>query len=121
MTTTYTEVFGGTNIYPSDVSYLSFALTTTDVTLAWPVETNAPNPDAEYVAARIMDVNCTGSSRKIYLPAADQASVGECFLFNNIGSTSFTVVNSAGTLLCTVASGELWQVYMTSNTTAAGV
>ena len=121
MTSTYTEVFGGTNIYPSDVSYLSFALTTTDVTLAWPVETNAPNPDAEYVAARIMDINCTGSSRKIYLPAADQASVGECFLFNNIGSTSFTVVNSAGTLLCTVASGELWQVYMTSNTTAAGV
>lgn len=121
MTTSYTEVFGGTNIYPSDVSYLAFSLTASDVTLAWPLETNAPNPAADYVAARIMDVNCTGSSLKVYLPAADEAGVGECFLFNNIGTTNFTVVNSVGTVVCTVAAGTLWQVYMTSNTTAAGV
>jgi hypothetical protein len=118
--TTYTEVFGGTNIYPADVSYLAFNLTV-DVTLAWPVETNAPNADADYLAARIMDVNCTVASKKVYLPAANQASVGECFLFNNIGSTSFSVVSSTGTVICTVASGTLWQVYMTSNTTASGV
>ena len=117
----YTEVFGGTNIYPSDVSYLEFSLTTSDIVLAWPVETNAPNAAADYPAARIMDVNCTGSSRKVYMPAADEASVGECALFNNVGSTSFTVVNSVGTVICTVAPATLWQVYMTSNTTAAGV
>jgi len=121
MTTSYTEVFGGTNIYPSDVSYLAFNLNTADVTLSWPVETNAPNAAAQYPAARIMDVNCTGSSRKVYMPAADQAGVGECALFNNIGTISFTVVNSVGTVICTVAPGTLWQVYMTSNTTAAGV
>jgi hypothetical protein len=120
MTTTYTEVFGGTNIYPSDVSYLAFNLTSTDIVLAWPVETNAPNTLADYVAARIMDVNSTGSSKKVYLPAANEASVGECFLFNNKGSTSFTVVGSTGTTICTIAPGALWQVYMTSNTTAAG-
>ena len=120
MTTSYTEVFGGTNIYPSDVSYLAFNLTTTDITLAWPVETNAPNALADYVAARIMNVNSTGTSRKVYLPAADEASVGECFLFNNTGTTSFTVVNSVGTVLCTLAAGTLWQVYMTGNATAAG-
>ena len=121
MTTTYTEVFGGTNIYPSDVSYLAFNLTSSDIVLAWPVETNAPNALADYVAARIMDVNSTGSGREVYLPAANEASVGECFLFNNKGSTSFTVVGSTGTSICTLAPGELWQVYMTSNTTAAGV
>lgn len=121
MTTSYTEVFGGTNIYPSDVSYLAFSLTTSDVTLSWPLETNAPNPAAEYVAARIMDVDCTAPSLKVYLPAANEAGVGECFLFNNTGTDSFSVVGSTGTLLCTVGSGELWQVYMTSNTTAAGV
>tara|TARA_R110002126_G_scaffold101185_11_gene233157 strand:- start:6474 stop:7694 length:1221 start_codon:yes stop_codon:yes gene_type:complete len=120
MTTTYTEVFGGTNIYPSDVSYLAFNLSAADVVLAWPVETNAPNTLADYVAARIMNVNSTGSSKKVYLPAADQASVGECFLFNNVGSTTFSVVGSTGTTICTVAAGQLWQVYMTSNTTAAG-
>lgn len=121
MTTSYTEVFGGTNIYPSDVSYLAFNLTTADITLAWPVETNAPNAAADYVAARIMDVNCTGSSRKVYLPAADNASVGECFLFNNTGTLPYTVVGATGTVVANVNAGDLWQVYMTSNTTAAGV
>ena len=119
--TSYTEVFGGTNIYPSDVTYLSFNLSSANIVLAWPVETNAPNTLADYVAARIMDVNSTGSAKKIYLPAANDASVGECFLFNNIGTTSFTVVGSTGTSICTVLPGTLWQVYMTSNTTAAGV
>jgi len=121
MTTSYTEVFGGTNIYPSDVSYLAFNLTTSDITLAWPVETNAPNAAADYVAARIMDVNCTGTSKKIYLPAANQASVGECFLFNNTGTLPFTVVGATGIVEANVGAGQLWQVYMTDNTTAAGM
>jgi hypothetical protein len=121
MTTSYTEVFGGTNIYPADVSYLSFNLSTANVVLAWPVETNAPNVAADYPVARIIDVNSTGSSRKIYMPAANQAAVGECVLFNNTGTTNFTVVNSIGSVICTVLPGTLWQVYMTSNTTAAGV
>ena len=119
--TTYNEVFGGTNIYPSDVSYLAFPLTTADVVLAWPVETNAPNALANYVAARIMDVNCTGSSRKVYMPQADNASVGECALFNNTGTIAFTVVGYTGRVICSVAPGTLWQVYMTDNTTAAGM
>ena len=119
--TTYTDVFGGTNIYPSDVSYLPFNLTTTDVVLAWPLETNSNTDAYDYVAARIMNVNSTGSSRKVFLPAANQASVGECFLFNNVGSTTFTVVTSTGTTICSIAAGQLWQVYMTSNSTVSGV
>jgi len=119
--TTYTDVFGGTNIYPSDVSYLGFNLTSTDVVLAWPLETNSNTDAYDYVAARIMNVNSTGTSRKVYLPAANQASVGECFLFNNTGNTNFTVVGSTGTTICNVGAGQLWQVYMTSNSTAAGV
>jgi hypothetical protein len=119
--TTYTDVFGGTNIYPSDVSYLAFNLNATDVVLAWPLETNSNTEAFDYVAARIMDVNCTAASRKVYLPAANQASVGECFLFSNVGNTTFTVVGHTGTVICTVAPATLWQVYMTNNTTAAGV
>ena len=118
--TTYTDVFGGTNIYPSNVSYLAFDLNGSDVVLSWPTETNAP-ANGTTIAARIMNVNCTSAGRKVYLPAANQASVGECFLFNNTGTTSFTVVGSTGTVICTVAIGTLWQVYMTSNSTAAGV
>jgi len=118
--TTYTEVFGGSNIYPSDVSYLSFNLSAADVTLAWPVETNAPDPAADYVAAAIMDINSTGSGRKVYLPAADQTGVGQCILFNNKGSTNFTIVSYTGTVICTLVPGSLWQVYLTDNTTSGG-
>ena len=121
MTQTYTEVFGGTNIYPSDVSYLSFDLSTASVVLAWPVETNAPNTYADYVAARIMNVNSTGTFLNVALPDATNASVGECCLFNNIGTTTFGVVNNVGGSICYVAPGQLWQVYMTNNTTAGGV
>ena len=118
--TTYTEVFGGSNIYPSDVSYLSFNLSAADVTLAWSVETNAPDPAADYVAAAIMDINSTGSGRKVYLPAADQTGVGQCILFNNKGSTNFTIVSYTGTVICTLVPGSLWQVYLTDNTTSGG-
>lgn len=121
MTQTYTQVFGGTNIYPSDVSYLAFDLSTFDVILAWPTETNAPNALATYVAARIMNVNCIGSSRKVFLPDATQASVGECSLFNNTGTITFSIVNNAGSVVCNVAPGTLWQVYMTSNSTPGGM
>lgn len=118
--TTYTEVFGGTNIYPSDVSYLELNLTTSDIVLTWPLETNAP-ADGEVVAARIMNVNCTGTGRSIYLPPADESGPGECILFNNIGTQSFSIVDATGTAVATVAAGTLWQVYMTNNSTAAGV
>lgn len=120
MTTSYTEVFGGNNIYPSDVSYLSLTLTVADIVLSWPLETNAP-ADGTVPLARIMDVYCTGSSRQIFMPPADQASPGECALFNNTGTTTFTVVDSIGGVICSVAPGTLWQVYMTSNATEAGV
>lgn len=119
MTTSYTEVFGGTNIYPSDVSYLEFSLTTTDIVLSWPVETNA-TADGTLPSARIMDVACTTAGRQVYMPPANQAGVGECALFNNIGGQTFTVVGSTGVTLCTVQPGTLWQVYMNDNSTAAG-
>lgn len=117
--TTYTQVFGGTNIYPSDVSYETLNLSTDDIVLSWPVETNAPN-DGSVPAARIIDVNSTGTNKKIYLPPANQSGPGQCPLFNNVGSTTFYVVDSAGGAVATVMPGTLWQVYMTSNTTAAG-
>lgn len=118
--TTYTQVFGGNNIYPSNVSYLAFDVTSADVRLAWPLETNAPDLAADYVAARIMNVNCSGTSRKVYLPAANEASVGECFLFNNVGTTAFDLVTNTGAFIVNIPPGFLFQAYMTSNATASG-
>lgn len=111
----YTDVFGGANIYPSDISYSAIALSA-DTTLSWPEETSASNS----LATRIIDVTPSGAGFSITLPAANKASTGETILFNNLGAHSFTVRNATGTQVVVVAAGELWQVYIASNATAAG-
>jgi hypothetical protein len=114
MSNTFTQVFGGTTIYPSDVSYLSLALTA-DITLEWPLESNTN----EYPVARIIDVTPTGAF-SVIMPPADQTGTGQTVLFNNLGPNTVTVKNSVGTTLLSMAQGEQWQIYLTSNTTAAG-
>lgn len=113
----YNSVFGGQTIYPSELTYFSFTLDTADVVLEWSLDRNAP----EYPAANIIDVDCTAGGFKVFLPAANLASTGQSILFNNVGTATFTVVDSAGNTICAPASGELWQVYVADNTTAAGV
>jgi hypothetical protein len=114
MSNTFTQVFGGTTIYPSDVSYLALTLSA-DTPLEWPLESNATdNP-----AARIIDVTPTGTY-SIIMPPADQTGTGQTILFNNLGPQTVTVKNSVGTTLLSMAQGEQWQIYLTSNTTAAG-
>ena len=114
MTNTYTQIFGGTTIYPSDVSYLALALTA-DTALDWPLESNT----LLRPAARIIDVTPTGAF-SIFLPPADETGTGQTILFNNLGPSTVTVKNSIGGTLLSIAQGEQWQIYLTSNTTAAG-
>jgi hypothetical protein len=111
----YTDVFGGANIYPSEISYSAVALTTS-ITLSWPEETST-NVN---LATRIMDVTPSAGSFNITLPDADKSGTGNTILFNNKGSYTFTVLNASGTQVGTIASGQLWQVYLTDNTTANG-
>ena len=114
MTNTFTQVFGGTTIYPSDVSYLALTLSA-DTSLEWPLESNSnENP-----AARIIDVTPTGSY-SIIMPPADQTGTGQTVLFNNLGPQSVTVKNSAGATLLSMGQGEQWQIYLIDNSTAAG-
>lgn len=113
--TVYTSVFGGANIYPSEISYSAIALTN-DVTLSWPEETSTN----ENLATKIIDVTPSTSGLSIILPDAMKAGTGETILFNNRGSQTFTVKDATGVQVVTVAAGTLWQVYLTNNTTTAG-
>jgi len=115
MTQTYTQTFGGNNIYPSDVSYRYVSLTISQV-LDWPLET-APTND---VVASIMDVNAVDSDLILVMPDATEASTGETVLFNNVGVHTFTVVDKNGNTLCAPQSGTTFQIYLTSNATVAG-
>lgn len=111
----YTEVFGGNTIYPSEVSYLGLTIDD-DVTLAWPIEAN---PGVTTVA-RIMDITASEPGLSILMPAATLTGPGQTVLFNNIGSEDFTVKTSTGVTIATVTPGTQWEIYLFSNLTASG-
>ena len=113
--TIYTDVFGGANIYPSEISYSAISLTS-DVVLSWPEETSTNTN----LATRIINVSASAAGYSIYLPDAMKSGVGNTILFNNTGAYTFTVKNASGTQVVTVDSSELWQIYLTNNTTANG-
>jgi len=114
--TTYTDVFTASTIYPSELSYETLSLSA-DTTLYWPLDAS----DGEPLVAKIIDVTPSAAGYSITMPAATEASTGETILFNNLGSYTFTVKNNAGTVILTVAQSTQWQLYLASNTTAAGV
>lgn len=113
--TVYTNVFGGSTIYPSDVSYFEATLTA-DIVLSWPLETTSDTN----IAASIVEITANSSGYSVFLPSAALASTGQTILFNNVGAATFTVKDATGNTICAPTSGQLWQVYVTDNTTAAG-
>lgn len=115
MTTTYQDVFGGANIYPSEISYSALALTA-DVILSWPEETSASSD----LATRIIDLTADLDDWVVFMPDAMKAGTGDTVLFNNVGSKRVIISKSTGVQITTIAAGEQWQVYITDNTTAAG-
>jgi hypothetical protein len=111
----FTETFGGTTIYPSDVSYRAISLSANQ-TLAWPLEV-ATNSD---VVAQIMDVTPSAGSFTITMPPANEVSPGETALFFNAGSFNFTVADNAGNTIVAITPGLAYQIYLRTNTTVAG-
>jgi len=112
----YTDVFGGANIYPSEISYSAIALST-DVVLSWPEETSTNTN----LATRIIDVTASTAGLSIFLPDAQKSGTGNTILFNNQGSNTFIVKNAGGTQIASIASGTVWQIYLTNNTTTNGL
>jgi hypothetical protein len=115
MSSSFTQVFGGTTIYPADVSYLALALTA-DIALNWPVGAG----EGDSVVARIIDITPTGPFT-VTLPDATAVSVGQTILFNNLGPDTITIDNAAGNAILSIGAGEQWQAYLIDNTTVGGV
>jgi len=114
MSGSFTQVFGGTTIYPADVSYLSLALTQ-NLSLEWPVGA----AEGSNVVARIIDITPTGAFT-VTMPDATAVSVGQTVLFNNLGPSTITINNAAGNAILSIAAGEQWQAYLILNTTVGG-
>jgi hypothetical protein len=111
----YVSPFTGDVIQPTDVSYRAVTLSA-NTQLNWP-SNSTTNTD---YAARIMQVTASAGV-SMYMPPANQASVGNDALIRNIGSNTFTVKDYAGTnTIVTVAAGESKYIYITTNPTAQG-
>ena len=115
---TYVSPFTGDVVQPTDVSYYDLSFSA-NVTLSWPDQTIPGG--STVAAARIMDCTPSTSGLIVFLPAGDQASVGTDILFRNIGASSFTVQDSAGGQSLVIGAGQAFYVYLTDNTTPAGV
>lgn len=113
---TFVDIFGGNNIYPSDPTYLSLAISANTV-LQWPVEQAMAG---SLIVADIIDVSASVPGLNIALPDATEASTGFTALFNNIGAQTVSINNSQGATLLSLAAGTVWQLYLVDNTTAGG-
>jgi hypothetical protein len=112
----YNSPFTGNVIQPTDVSYRAVTLSA-NTQLQWPINGNATD---DY-AARIMDVTASSSGLSLYMPPANQASVGQDALIRNVGSNTFTVKDFAGAnTIISVAAGQSKYVYITANPTVTG-
>jgi hypothetical protein len=112
----YVSPFTGDVIQPTDVSFRAVTLSA-NTQLNWPSNSTT---NADY-AARIMQVTATAGSLSLYMPPADQNSVGNDALIRNIGANTFTVKDYAGTnTIVSVAAGESKYIYITTNANAQG-
>jgi hypothetical protein len=117
----YNSPFTGNVIQPTDVSYAAYALTATTGTiqLEWPLNGN----DTDFVAARVMQVSTTNTAYELWMPPANQVSVGQDALIYNTGGVALTVktFGGASTIVSIPATGGSAQyIFVTSNGTTTG-
>ena len=112
----YTSPFTGDVIQPTDVSYRAITLTE-NTQLEWPINGNTTTD----VAARIMEVSASSAGLQLWMPPANQNSVGNDALIRNTGSNTFSVYSYAGAgSIVSVAAGQSKYIYITDNPTVSG-
>ena len=111
----FTSPFTGDVIQPTDVSYLNLSLTT-NTNLLWPVSSNTTG----VYAARIMDVTPSTTGLGLYMPPANQTSLGNDAFIRNLGSSTFTVYDNIGGTIVAITAGQTKYIYLTANTTVGG-
>jgi hypothetical protein len=114
----YSEVFGGGTINPSQRTFLNL-VSAVDVTLEWPLNAVA----GDNVAADIINADMTAPGLNINLSDARQVSNGFTSLIVNIGSQDFTVRDAlGGTIVSPISAvgGTAWFIYLEDNSTEDG-
>ena len=112
----FNSPFTGNVIQPTDVSYSRITLTD-DLQLTWPIN----GTTATDAAARIIEVSTLSTANELWMPPANQGSVGQDALIRNVGSVSVTVKDYTGAnTIVTITAGQAQYIYITTNATTAG-
>jgi hypothetical protein len=112
--TSYINPYTGQTISPSQVGYVELTISA-DTILQWPINGNTDN-----VVANIIEVTATTTGIDLFMPPATSVSTGQSALIRNIGVNSFTVVDTSGNTIVSVASGIAQYIYVTDNSTING-
>ena len=111
----YVNPLTGQTINPSQVGYELLTISV-DTALEWPIN---GNPTANVVAS-IIQVAAATANLKLLMPSAQQVSVGESILVQNVGAEAFTVTDISGNTIISVASGVAQYIFLTDNSTDNG-
>lgn len=114
MTNTYTQVFGGQALPSSGPSYSAVTLTA-NTQFYWPELAVGPA-----IMTDIMEVSCA-TELQFAFPDASVVSVGRTVLIRNVGVAQIDVVGFTGAGITTVAPGVMKYIYLSDNSTVAGV
>ena len=112
--TSYINPYTGQTISPSQVGYVELTVSA-DTILQWPINGNTDN-----VVANIIEITATTTGIDLFMPPATSVSTGQSALIRNIGVNSFTVVDTSGNTIVSVASGIAQYIYVTDNSTING-
>jgi hypothetical protein len=113
----YNDVFGGGSINPAQRTYLELTISA-DVQLQWPIEQQIGGDD---VAVDIIDVDATVPGLNVDFDDARQVSTGYTTLFTNIGANTVTIRDAGGGTILSLDTGVSFFIYLTDNSTEAGV
>lgn len=120
MTNSYTDIFGGITIYPSDIGFIDYSITQSS-TFVWSTNGEASNSGTSLAVAKFTRISVSGAGIVTILPDADAASVGNTLRFKNNGATTFTIKSASGSTIATMSAGQDILLSITNNTTSGGL
>lgn len=117
--TSFVDVFGGAPVQPSNLMYQLLTLSSVNdgVTLVWP---GLDVPGSSLVA-RVLDLTSDVGGRTCKMPPANEVSTGQDALLINRGAFQIIVNKNDGSSLVTLNAGDAKYIYLTDQSTAAGV
>lgn len=111
----FTKIFGGNAVKPSDASYLPLALAV-NTALVWPLETTAGSP----VVAAMIDVTPASGGLSLAMPPGNTGSTGVATMITNVGASTFTLTDTSGNAIIAIAPSVAYLIALTDNSTTNG-